>query len=1013
MIALGGLSIIGQLVAVMFVGTSLLRDDRARTVELIQMTGVPRASYFSARFAAGYLLSLFTLLATVVALVVGYQMPWLPANSLGPMPWSAFAMATGALIAPNLFFGAAMVAASIAFTRSMKYTVVAVVSVLVLHNVGNTMTHGASMLSAMLDPFAGQAMIQMADKWTADQLNSAIPLSGTFWLNRLFWLAVSTALAWGAYWRFGSLPDAGKAAHANSTTESAVPPIAHTPSVITVPRVGGWSEVIKAWHIARTEFAQYVSGVPFLCCVVLIAGVVAVYLLFERSIEGTPVYPLTHFMLRQIEAAIPLPISAILAFYSGEMIHREREERLASLVDAYPVSEGAWLAGKTLALLGLLTVLVDTGVMTAIGFQLLRDVTAIEPALYVQGALLIALPLGIFAVAALAMQLLAGNRMAGYALTALLGALPIGLAKLGVQDHLALFGTTPPIRYSDMSGFGSSLAAAGSFDLYWGVVGVALLLFASALHIRGDSDDARSRWALARVTFRNRRRCAWLASLMVVFAVTGAWIFYNTHLLNDIHPEESAQTRQATYEHNYRSLIKVPQPRVTDVNLSVDLHPSERRVCVDGIYLLTNESSQPIDTLIVSVDPTTNTTLHVMGMRSMSTDTMAGVIQIHLAAPIAPGQSLRMAFETTDERQGFTNNSEDDDLVADGTFLDNRLLPSIGYNHMRELTNARVRSAHGLPPYIAVMDATHPYVSDDAGRITFHAVVATDGDQTPLAPGRQVRAWRKDGRSYAEYVSERPMLNLYVFLSARWQVTRTTWKGVVIEVYADPKHPWNVNRIITALKDGLDAYGKAYGPYPLSEIRVAEFPSYRVFAQSFAGLIAYSEALGFTSHRDDPSGIDYPYFITAHEFAHQWWGHLLVPADAPGARLLTESMAQFSAIQLVDQHEHTSLNALLASERDAYQTGKQGLAEPEEPLDEVQRQDFVAYHKGALALMDYQRLAGAPLAEQTMRQFLIQYREKEAPYPLARDFIDALRASLPSSDHARVEAWSHRSGLPE
>jgi hypothetical protein len=124
-------------------------------------------------------------------------------------------------------------------------------------------------------------------------------------------------------------------------------------------------------------------------------------------------------------------------------------------------------------------------------------------------------------------------------------------------------------------------------------------------------------------------------------------------------------------------------------------------------------------------------------------------------------------------------------------------------------------------------------------------------------------------------------------------------------------------------------------------------------------------------------------------------------------------MAQFSAIQLVDQHEHASLNALLANERDAYQSGKQGLGEPEEPLDGVQRQDFVAYHKGALALVDYQRQTGASLAEQTLRDLFIRYREKEAPYPLARDFMGALRASLPSSDHTRLEAWFHRPGLPE
>jgi hypothetical protein len=124
-------------------------------------------------------------------------------------------------------------------------------------------------------------------------------------------------------------------------------------------------------------------------------------------------------------------------------------------------------------------------------------------------------------------------------------------------------------------------------------------------------------------------------------------------------------------------------------------------------------------------------------------------------------------------------------------------------------------------------------------------------------------------------------------------------------------------------------------------------------------------------------------------------------------------MTQFRAIQLVDQREHARLHVPLTGERDAYLSGKQGLSEAEAPLDGVQRQEFVANRKGALALMDYQRQTGASLAEQTLRDLFIRYREKEAPYPLARDFMGALRASLPSSDHTRLEAWFHRPGLPE
>ena len=38
----------------------------------------------------------------------------------------------------------------------------------------------------------------------------------------------------------------------------------------------------------------------------------------------------------------------------------------------------------------------------------------------------------------------------------------------------------------------------------------------------------------------------------------------------------------------------------------------------------------------------------------------------------------------------------------------------------------------------------------------------------------------------------------------------------------------------------------------------------------------YDEAIGFIGRVEEPDDIDFFYFVTAHEFAHQWWGHQLI-----------------------------------------------------------------------------------------------------------------------------------------
>jgi hypothetical protein len=41
-------------------------------------------------------------------------------------------------------------------------------------------------------------------------------------------------------------------------------------------------------------------------------------------------------------------------------------------------------------------------------------------------------------------------------------------------------------------------------------------------------------------------------------------------------------------------------------------------------------------------------------------------------------------------------------------------------------------------------------------------------------------------------------------------------------------------------------------------------------------------ALGFIQRKEKPDDIDMVFYITAHELAHQWWGHQLVGSETQG-----------------------------------------------------------------------------------------------------------------------------------
>lgn len=70
----------------------------------------------------------------------------------------------------------------------------------------------------------------------------------------------------------------------------------------------------------------------------------------------------------------------------------------------------------------------------------------------------------------------------------------------------------------------------------------------------------------------------------------------------------------------------------------------------------------------------------------------------------------------------------------------------------------------------------------------------------------------------------------------------------------------------------MDSPPKFFSCTPPGSGGILEFPGYADFAQAFPNTIPYSETLGFVADLRGDS-LDYVFYTTAHEVAHQWWGH--------------------------------------------------------------------------------------------------------------------------------------------
>ena len=202
--------------------------------------------------------------------------------------------------------------------------------------------------------------------------------------------------------------------------------------------------------------------------------------------------------------------------------------------------------------------------------------------------------------------------------------------------------------------------------------------------------------------------------------------------------------------------------------------------------------------------------------------------------------------------------------------------------------------------------------------------------------------------------------------------------------------------MISSSKRGLGYYTNYYSPYQFQQYRILEFPRYRQFAQSFPNTVPYSEDMGFIGRLKKPDDIDFTYFVTAHELAHQWWGHQLIGALVQGSNMMSESLAEYSALRVM-QHQYgdPQMRRFLKYELDGYLRGRAGEVRHEPPLVLVQNEPYVWYQKGSLVLYALSDYIGEDKLNAALGNYLRANRYSQPPYPDTRGFVEALRSATP------------------
>lgn len=1024
------LSLLGLFVITAFIANAALRDFESRSDSLLFTKPLTRLDYLGGRLTGSLAVSLLILLAALAGLITSQFVPWQPDDRIGPFSMAPHLFGLLVIIIPNLLVMGALFFALAISSRRLSVTYLGVVFFIGMQDlievaVGNLQS---PMLAGILEPSGVVALESLARYWTVAEQSVRLPeLDGILLTNRLLWLSLAVLVLVLSLRRFDFTLREGRrrgiAARSPQAADGEVPASDRSDS-LTVPAVtqtfGPGTYWRQLGRQVRIELSEVIPRAPFLTLLAFGLMFTVAYSWVVGSHEGAAAYPQTYLMLEGIQLGVRLTLVMILVFYAGELLFSERALKLSEVYDALPVPNGVFLSAKLMALCAIAVIFIAAAGLSTISLQLGKGSVQPDAALYARGLIFIALPLLPLIALALFLQVLANQKLWGLLLVVLVLLLGFALPKLGWEDHLYLYGGHPPINHSGLNGYAQHAEGFLWFMAYWSLGALVLVLGALWLWPRGRETSLKARLANARQRL-SRPTVGVAAAAVLGMLMTGLWIFQNTHVRAEYRDRGQMIQRLADYELAYRQYRELPLPRTTSVFAEVDIFPERRQVDIRGRYRLENPAAEPIHLLPITVSPrwvegvlpvyggVSLTHLDLPEHRLLVEDASLGFYVIELAQALEQGQAIDLEFTVRVDHRAFRNSRQNFLVVDNGTFFSRRsFFPVIGYSDDNQLQDPVERKKRGLPPPERVPALEDPRARErnylDSDWIHFESIVSTGADQIAIAPGHLQRQWLQDGRRYFHYRTRAPIINLLPFLSGRYAVRRDTWEGVEIEIYFDPDHAFNIDRFLEIARRSLAYMSRNFGPYPHGHLRIVQVPNYHgKVAFAFPQTIAFSESWGFNLNLDQ-AAYDSLAALLAHEVAHQWWNHQLVPAHAQGATWIAESLSQYSAAMILEEWYGSSMvRQFLANNLDYYLRGRGKERLREMPLLRVENQGYVHYGKGAMAWYALQERIGEAALNRALKAFLAGFAFQGPPYATAADLLSQLYRVTPAAQTGLLE----------
>ncbi|WDE08758.1 hypothetical protein SG34_033195 [Thalassomonas viridans] len=1025
-----------------FITRASTRDTEYRTQALVFASGVSKADFLLSRWFGGFIAGIFIYCGFLTGMIAGlYASAGQEINLLqvlASLGWSslvfilpAMLLSSLLLFAVGLFSGSALLVYLLAAMMFFTYSLLQVATGSPVMANPFILSESLKWLFDLTEPVASANFFDQVKFWTLTERNQMqISFTESLTLNRALVCLAILVFAGAAFYRFRMVITAGEPTRFrfNFFTGKKGKTPGRNRGALSYANVNAqhtpYAWIVACWALCRREYAATIASKFFLLITlfwsVLLAGEVISGFSYLESLDVKPLPTTSVAINRFIADILPNFGALFLVLFSADMAWRDHRLNISDLIHVTPVSNGQRFLAKWLALafipLTFISLAIITSALVQISYGGKPDLLLYLSLFYYLGA-----PLFCIATLCLFIHSLCGNKI-----TAMLTALAVMVLSqsslghyIGLEHGLFKFANSSVLQHSELTGFSAVSDAFNGYISLWVSLSLMLALLSFALMTRGS--DGQGIWQRLRrgdLLRQMRQTLGKPGLLLLVLAglstlLNAGHVYYQTNIIGYYQSSETRIKWRVGYEKAYARYRGMPSPDVVETSIEIALYPEQRRFVLSARYQIKNRTREPISEVLISTNKGVSYRNLVMGNATLSRyDAEYGQYLFTFDIPLRPGEQANFSFEAERRHNGYNGVIYDSFFTPEYIyFRDLRYMPFFGFSEHYTLKDDVKRKKYGLvplPPQPRLEQAITAAKGDFSGDYAWAKVetrISTSAEHIAVAPGELLSQSRANNRNYFHYQTRRPIRRVSAIISAKLNKSSEVVDGTLLEVYHSPEHQDFAREHLDAMAATLSYGNRHFSRYPARQLRLFEIPNTLGYSgYAMPQMMLVNENLGFSVDRSNGGAFDHLYRRTAHETAHQWWGHGLDGAQEEGHLMLVETLAVYTQARLLEQkYGKEYVYRLQQFAHDRYLFGRgQSLLE-EKPLYRAEENHLI-YSKGTLAMNALQARLGAGTVNRALRRLIKHHSYPDNP-ATSLDFINALTAIAGQEHSAFINKW--------